>query len=539
MKKAATKSISKPWTLADVVDFEYFVLQHSGENAAAAGQHLRHWFQAHRAEAGVIDQSDLSDRSDQTDPSALRAWLEEQRSNLPDTFPQPGESWAGFMRLLSAVFVLVGLLTGTGVASGLLRYDGVQPVNVALFLGILVVLQIGWNVLSFLFMAGKGTSLLPANAGWGRQLAGFCFRWVANRLHRHVWAQLPAERRLHWESFWLRLSRNHGASGKYLAWPILTRIQLFGVAFNLGAVLTFSLSVMFRDLAFGWQTSMEQITKTVVASWVKWMALPWSAWLGEGQGYPSPDQIEGSRIILREGIAGLQNENLTAWWLFLLLCLCVYGLLPRLALWGWSAWLSGRHFRAYPQQSPSARKLWEQFQTPFLNVSQRPLIQTGESADSDQEESSSVPESQEEASAQTNADASRCLVLMDVDLSDTIETHDLTQRLRPVGWQVMGHVSVSDCIDGEQLKNRLTTEEASCVLWLQEAWQPPIMEKMDQMKQVRQLLPGHVLLMVGLIGKPNRETWLTSVRERDFEIWNQFVTKHLPQGTQVQCLLES
>jgi hypothetical protein len=31
---------------------------------------------------------------------------------------------------------------------------------------------------------------------------------------------------------------------------------------------------------------------------------------------------------------------------------------------------------------------------------------------------------------------------------------------------------------------------------------------------------------------------LTAARERDFEIWTQFVTKHLPDGTQIKCLVE-
>lgn len=526
MKKAADTSHSKPWTLADVVDFEYFVLQHS-VNAVETGQQLRHWFQSHRSEAGT---------NDQIDTDTLHLWLEHQRSTPPDTFPQPGESWAGFMRLLSALSVLGGLLVGTGIASGLLRYDGVQPVNVAMFLGVLVVLQTGWNLLSFLLLAGKGSSLLPVNSGLGHQVFNASFRWVATRLHRHVWSHLPAERRLHWESFWQQLNRNHGASGKYLAWPILCRIQLLGVAFNVGAVLTFSLSVMFRDLAFGWQTSMEQITKTVVASWVKWMALPWSTWMGEGQGYPSPDQIEGSRIILREGIAGLQNENLTAWWLFLLLSLCVYGLLPRLFLWGWSAWLSGRQIRDYPQQSASAKKLWERFQTPYLNVTQQPF-ENAHGRDVNNSKAGVTPsDASSDVHHLTCSTLMPCVVTTDTDLSDVIESDDFGQQLLPFGWKVVEYVSISDQAIGKCFET--LANDVSCVLWIQEAWQPPIMEKIDQMKQCRKTLPGHVLLVVGLIGKPSRETWLTTVRERDFEIWSQFVKTHLPDGTQVRRLME-
>ena len=521
--------------MEDVVDFEYFVLQNSGNSSAEAGQELRRWYQTYRANLGVVDPSN---QAVQTDSHALRAWLEDQRNTMPDEVPRPGETWVGFMRLLSMFFVLSGLAIGAGVTSGLLQYNGVQPVNVAVFLGILVVFQMGWNVLSFLLLAGKGSALLPANAGMGRQIGGFCFRWAATRLQRHVWTHLPVERRMHWESFWQRLSRDHGASGKYLTWPILGRIQLMGVAFNIGAILTFAASVMFRDLAFGWQTSMKKISETVVASWVKWMALPWSAWLGEGQGYPSLDQIDGSRIVLREGIAGLKNENLTAWWLFLLLSLCVYGLLPRLVLWGWSVWLSGHNIKSYPFQSASAKKLWNRFQTPFLNVSHQPIDPKGtQDEDSHKERVPSI-DAQSDHSIQTQSEGIPCVVMMDADLSDVIASAEIGQPLSSHGWQVVGQTIFPDQTVEESLKTVSQAKGVECVLWLQEAWQPPIMEKLEQMKRFRQALPGHVLLMVGLIGKPSRDTWLTTVRERDFEIWNQFVNKHLPEGTQIKCLIK-
>lgn len=534
MKKAANNPYSTLWSLEDLVDFEYFLLQQSGTNTAETGQQLRHWYQAYRARTG------LDDHLDQPDPAVLHAWLEEQRTSLPESLPQPGASWMGFMRLLSALSVFFGFLVGAGVTTGFLRYDGVQPVNVAMFLGFLVVFQMGWNVISFLLLAGKGSALLSINSGLGRQVCGLSFHWVATRLHRHIWSHMPAERRMHWESFWQRLSRDHGSAGMYLAWPILNRIQLLGVAFNVGAVLTFSMCVMFRDLAFGWQTSLQQISETAVASWVKWIALPWSTWLGEGKGYPSLEEIEGSRIILKDGIAALDNPNLTAWWSFLLLSLCCYGLLPRLFLWAWSGWLSGRRIRSYPQTSPSAKKLWNRFQTPYLNVTQH-RFGHGDSETNENDPKESLPSSDahSEDRADSESDATQCMVVVDGDLAHIIERDDFKQLLLPHGWQVFAHASFPD-VAVEEIISRLSKEDkVSTVLWIQEAWQPPIMEKMEQMKQCRQALPSSVLMVVGLIGKPKRETWLTPVKDRDFEIWTQFVNTHLPEGTQVKCLNKS
>jgi hypothetical protein len=61
------------------------------------------------------------------------------------------------------------------------------------------------------------------------------------------------------------------------------------------------------------------------------------------------------------------------------------------------------------------------------------------------------------------------------------------------------------------------------VLVLQEAWQPPIQENLNLLKQLRNRLGGAVEILVGLIGKPGTDTLFTAPREEDLRIWRQRV----------------
>jgi hypothetical protein len=57
------------------------------------------------------------------------------------------------------------------------------------------------------------------------------------------------------------------------------------------------------------------------------------------------------------------------------------------------------------------------------------------------------------------------------------------------------------------------------VLVLQEAWQPPIQENLNFLKQLRHRLGKTAGIVVVLIGKPGRDTMFTAPGEADFRIW--------------------
>lgn len=532
MKARIFKGTKEHWSLGDIVNFEYFLIHTSSkENPAESAEQARHWFQLH-----VSDHSETG-HSDRPNPEVLKAWLNHQKAQHGESMPLPGESWQWLIGMLHWFFLFVGILAGIGVTSSLLRYDGVQPVNVAMFMGVMVGVQVVWSLLSFLLIAGKGLHWIPLQAGFSLRVFHFMLHWASVRLHRLTISKIATEKRIVWESFWRHLQKDHAAAGKFLIWPILSKIQMMGVAFNLGAIAVFIVSVMFRDLAFGWQTSMQQVSDGSVSIFAKSFSIPWSWIWGEGQGFPSFAQIQGSRIILNQGIGSLQNPNLTSWWPFLLLALFVYGFLPRTMLWVWAVVKGRKQLTRYPFESASCQKLWKRFQTPFLNVSRRQFDNHSQATDGAL--ASSVtrdPSTVNPLHATLSEHDVRCWVFMDEDLAHAINPAQVVSKLLPYGWQVEGMLN-AEFLNDSSFTTRFNPGD--CLLWVEEAWQPPIQEKMKKIQTCRETLSAGVLLCIGLIGKPDGDEWLTQVRPRDLEIWKKFVYQDRPEGVQVRSILNS
>ena len=71
--------------------------------------------------------------------------------------------------------------------------------------------------------------------------------------------------------------------------PILIAAQVFGIAFNLGAIATTVALEWFSDLAFGWGSALDVQPQTI-HDLARFIALPWSWAFGEGLGYPTLEQ---------------------------------------------------------------------------------------------------------------------------------------------------------------------------------------------------------------------------------------------------------
>ena len=125
---------------------------------------------------------------------------------------------------------------------------------------------------------------------------------------------------------------------------------------------------------------------------------------------------------------------------------------------------------------------------------------------------------------------------MDEGLESPTEQINIKSLLSAYGWRVKG-VLDSSPLDNESCLERF--DSGDCLLWVEEAWQPPIQEKMKRLKAFHGLLPPGVFLCVGLIGKPRGVSWLTPVRSRDLEIWQKFVHQNLSKEIQVRALVAS
>jgi hypothetical protein len=200
--------------------------------------------------------------------------------------------------------------------------------------------------------------------------------FVWSRRSPGVLAQLPLT-----ALFRKSLARMMGAdeAGRFLArrslyagverWVLFRAMQLGAAAFNLGAIATFVAAVSFTDLAFAWSTTL-QVGAEGLQRFCEALSLPWKTWLPDA--VPSGALVEATQYFRLDAAyvnapAGTRVQDAAlagGWWPFLLMCLLVYGLLPRLMLVVWSSLGLNRAFRKLPFDTPDEAEVIVRLTTP-------------------------------------------------------------------------------------------------------------------------------------------------------------------------------
>jgi hypothetical protein len=129
---------------------------------------------------------------------------------------------------------------------------------------------------------------------------------------------------------------SRAAAVRYAKWQILYWSQTAAVAFNVAALVTAVVLVAFSDLAFGWSTTLDADPAAVTRA-VQAIATPWAALVPPA--VPSSELVEQSQFFRLEGRAPGTGSprSLGAWWPFTVLALVTYGLVPRVVLLGLAA----------------------------------------------------------------------------------------------------------------------------------------------------------------------------------------------------------
>ena len=133
------------WTVADLIDLEYYLgadeqLLHEGTAARSALTERDRTLYLNRiapAVATILPHTTLHRRR------SLRRWLRERRAaERPERrLLLPGRTFVQAQRLTALGLAVLGFLIGIGAASALLSYDGNRPINVALYIFLLVFVQ--------------------------------------------------------------------------------------------------------------------------------------------------------------------------------------------------------------------------------------------------------------------------------------------------------------------------------------------------------------------------------------------------------------
>lgn len=437
----------------------------------------------------------------------LGLWLAARRQT--DLGPLPSNLFRSARTVAGWGLGLVGFLAGVSLAQVLLAYSGQAPINVSVFLLAAVAPQTLLCLVSCLFLLIRRPVPGPA---------GSVFFLIWRGLARHA-APGDASARLE------GLIRGSGRYGRMLLLEGLRLSHLAGVAFAAGALLCLLVAVVATDLAFGWQSTL-RTGAAGVHDLVMILSWPWSMAPDSWNLAPGLEQIEGSRIVLKDGIAALANADLVAWWPFLSMCLLVYALFPRVGLLLVAHLGLSRLERRFIH--PDQARIEDRMRAPVLGL--RAPAQVGPS----------VPlplrahEQVEPPAPSSQTGEVGCAVLVPEELADRIPKPDL-ERLaeRVCGYPETRIMTVELDADGA----RLAAQACAGLTWvggfervvlLVEAWQPPIRESLLAVADLGRDNPSGRSVFVALTGRPRGGVWLTPPSDTERRVWTEALARLAP-----------
>ncbi|GAB6094861.1 hypothetical protein JCM14469_11130 [Desulfatiferula olefinivorans] len=504
------------WTIDDLIDLEYF-MHREDPRIDETDRDLRH--QQERA----FYLTDIVPRLDGAGPSTarrtgmiLRHWLEFRRNDHPPGPAHgpllPGSVFRQIYTALMTIFVFLGFASGWGLAFSFLVYKGSAPLNVSSYLGLFVFSQLALILLLLTVAAlprrRPGTQTFSLiRTGLGALLI-HAAAWLGKRYDR----RLSAEKRSHFKA---ALGVIRGRSRNYTGlfpWPVVILTQVFAVFFNLGVLAATLLRVIGSDLAFGWQSTL-QLSAEMVHRAAAFLALPWSGLVPPSLAHPSPAQIEGSRIILKDGIMQLSTPDLTAWWPFLCLAVVFYGLIPRVILLAFAFFMERRTLDRLVFSSIACDRLLQRLRSPWLDT-------RGERQDA-----TPRPEPARTPAADiAPEDPTRAVIaLVPDDLVGLCSEADLDSRLLSVfgsGLSRIVPVSLTMSRDRAMIEGLLDDAKGRLVL-LMESWQPPIRETLAYIRELRSLGGPAFRVYVLLTGPAASQTLFETPTPRDVTVWDR------------------
>ncbi|MBW2660389.1 MAG: DUF2868 domain-containing protein, partial [Deltaproteobacteria bacterium] len=391
----------------------------------------------------------------------------------------PGEIFLDSHSALKVLLVILGIILGVGAGLSFFTYSGTTPVNVFHFLIFFVFSQILLTFLlafSLLFRRLTGTAMsLPS---FYSLFFGKLFKKLIQVTSKQWNKNLSASKRDSANQA-MGLVKSQGRKyGSLFYWPLFTLSQILTFFFNIGLLGATLFKISTSDLAFGWQSTL-QFGAASLYKIIQLIALPWSWFIPRAIAYPSLEEIDGSRILLKEGIYHLATKDLVAWWPFLIFCLLFYGLFFRGICYLGGKWMEKR----------SLQKIRKETFQPTVGNHLFPQY-----------------------------------ILVPDDIYNTLPMERFEQILNSLGFAVKEQLKFMTDYDSDQeIKGYLQQQpwnNDTGLLILMEGWMVPLIDFLTYLKELRSVTTKETIITIALIGRP-AETVFTPVSQDDYTIWQK------------------
>jgi len=289
----------KGFTIPDIINLEYFIKDNSEYDKDHLAKETARLFED---EKDNISQLKKKSRYRQI----LRIWLDKKYQSNDDETKLPGKTFINIYRIMTLLVIFTSFLFGVFSSLPALSYEGKTPVN------------IGWVFLIFVMLQVLLIIFLPIVMLRKRLFRNNLLVQLLENIVTKLLKKIP-DKKFKIDEILGKLKNRTSIYGNIPFIPLFLLVQLFGIFFNIGIWLSFFAAGMFKDIAFGWQSTFLQNSETVYKL-VSYISMPWS-WFFDVS--PTIEQIEGSRIVLKDGITSLNNTDMASWINFFLLSVFV------------------------------------------------------------------------------------------------------------------------------------------------------------------------------------------------------------------------
>mgnify|MGYP006281695473 CR=1 FL=1 len=544
------------FTLTDIMDLDYLLAL---DEQADTPEHTRMAAARDRDIFCQLDTADLSDKD------LIMSWLAYRKLVFFDQTGQkgqwqlPGKIFSLLYRWMAWALILLGGMTGMGMAYAFLAYHGVRPVNVTLFFTVFVLLP---AVLFLCTLAGlvlRRYGLFRSGPGFIFTLvSGFLFKVLPRFVERSVkkTGRLPGsagKASLDTALYFIRTRKQE--YGFLFFWPLVILLSLSALFFSFGALGATLFRVAVTDVAFGWQSTVIS-TPAFVHELVSLVAFPWAAWVPDHLAGPTPEQIEGSRILLKQGMASLATEDLVSWWPFLCFGMVFYAIVPRLFLILAARYAQKSLLEQYDFHQPRFRRLVVRMKSPVMDIrfKEQPVNKSERSTAQHDGQTFSGTGPGHAAPAQACIkQPSRTADTAEKDTRIRTGKNDHTGVGAPTPAAVLVPASIWD--DNARDRIRLLIRQqflldvqavipvdldpetdaallqqkipagADPIIFLQEVWQPPIRGLLHYLVQLKQGVLADKNLWVLLTQAPEDKHLAVPVDDADFSVWQTSITR--------------
>ncbi len=509
----------------DLIDLEYFLTQDQDIDDSVKHNRDRELF---------LQLQSTEEATKHTPDSLIRAWVKKrvQQNFVSPDQKSPGSLFADLRKFLSTLLLFKGIFVGFLTGLIFFSYAGNTPVNVFHFLLFFVFSQL--ILITLLLCSLILRKILPRlnTPSFYSLLFQTLFQKTVSFIQKQTFKKIGSQKKLHFDHAFSIIKVRSKTYGSLFYWPIFVLFQLLGIGFNLGLLIITFVKVSTSDLAFGWQSTI-QLSSSAVHFMTKLLALPWH-YLAPAHAHPTLQEIEGSRIVLKEGIYHLSTLDLIAWWPFLVFCLIFYGLLVRFLFYGFGKVMEHYSLKQIKLDSANCLSLVRRMQTPVVSTQAAPEYA---------EKITDIAPPQSENHSRNDvvtAHLTPQITLLPDEIFHLCTKEALQAYFHRRGLTIDKFYRFLEGYEEDQLlittlqnEKWLGQRELTIIM---EAWMVPLVDFISYLGQIRKILPSTTLIHLGLVGCPEDDR-LTPAKSKDLELWKKKIATAADPHLEVFALI--